>query len=198
MVVSNHKRCTSLTKKGIRCKNHFIHGEMVCSIHLIQDKICSICLDDIKQPIKLKLCSHIFCFHCINNWLCTNPTCPCCRQTTSINETNNAIRYGVHWGKIVQFKIIYYEFTNLTTFEQDKLYSFYSIYIQDIIIPDNNAFDNIQMALFKKILSESPEEICKDIFNKIKTRINFIHAINDGTYTAGEIYNVGLFPDIMG
>ncbi|CAH3120095.1 unnamed protein product [Porites lobata] len=40
---------------------------------------CPICQEDLKDPIKLRACKHIFCEDCISLWFDRERTCPMCR-----------------------------------------------------------------------------------------------------------------------
>ena len=73
-------RCTALTKKGVRCKNHSKFS--LCHHHFanVDAFTCSICLDDDESPQKRLSCGHIFHRCCIMEWVATNPTCPLCRS----------------------------------------------------------------------------------------------------------------------
>jgi hypothetical protein len=45
---------------------------------------CPICIDNVKEPVQLRVCKHIFCKKCIINWICMckniNVTCPMCKK----------------------------------------------------------------------------------------------------------------------
>jgi SNF2 family DNA or RNA helicase len=43
-------------------------------------KYCSICLDDLKNPLMIPSCQHIFCSGCILQWLNKKKECPLCRS----------------------------------------------------------------------------------------------------------------------
>jgi hypothetical protein len=47
------------------------------------DDVCSICLDDYKEPSKvIQLeCSHLFHYNCIYEWIFNKNSCPICRKT---------------------------------------------------------------------------------------------------------------------
>ena len=49
------------------------------------EKICTICIDNLKvnQKIKVPLCNHIFHRDCLYKWCKKSFTCPDCRQTLS-------------------------------------------------------------------------------------------------------------------
>ncbi|CAG0888708.1 unnamed protein product [Cyprideis torosa] len=50
-----------------------------------EDFICSICLNVLYKPLETLECHHLFCAHCIRDWLAKNPqaTCPIDRKTIS-------------------------------------------------------------------------------------------------------------------
>lgn len=45
---------------------------------------CPICIDNVKDPVHLRVCKHIFCKKCIVNWISIckqiNVTCPMCKK----------------------------------------------------------------------------------------------------------------------
>ena len=51
---------------------------------------CYICFDSHRAPIMLTECEHVFCQHCIEEWLDRESTCPVCRQsvTSSLKSYN--------------------------------------------------------------------------------------------------------------
>ena len=50
-------------------------------------KVCSICFDDdIADKSIVKCCSNIFCFKCINLWLCQKASCPLCKNNLKEDE----------------------------------------------------------------------------------------------------------------
>lgn len=44
---------------------------------------CSICLDELKYPIRKTKCDHYFCDQCIKEWLQIKPICPNCNRDFS-------------------------------------------------------------------------------------------------------------------
>ncbi|CAJ0577429.1 unnamed protein product, partial [Mesorhabditis spiculigera] len=60
---------------------------------------CSICLSDMKNPIKL-ICSHIFCEECVETWLEEKHTCPMCR--TTLDKEDKSWKTGAT-SKLVRF-----------------------------------------------------------------------------------------------
>ncbi len=44
------------------------------------NNLCSICYEDIQDKTLVKCCSNIFCFKCINLWLCQKASCPLCKE----------------------------------------------------------------------------------------------------------------------
>ncbi len=57
------------------------------------DTTCAICLDDIKNPMKLN-CNHVFCKECISeSVLFTNCKCPCCREGLGTDMMKECIKF---------------------------------------------------------------------------------------------------------
>lgn len=62
------------------------------------NNLCSICYEDIKDKTLVKCCSNIFCFKCINLWLCQKASCPLCKKNLKedelylIQENDNEIK----------------------------------------------------------------------------------------------------------
>lgn len=87
-------RCISITNKGFMCKRQSVNGDY-CTQHnpVTHDNVtCGICLDDIKDPFKLK-CSHIFCKDCMDQAIIVDkPNCPNCRQELSGHEIIKTVR----------------------------------------------------------------------------------------------------------
>jgi hypothetical protein len=50
------------------------------------NNLCSICYEDIKDKTLVKCCSNIFCFKCINLWLCQKASCPLCKNNLKEDE----------------------------------------------------------------------------------------------------------------
>ena len=61
-------------------------SELTKRLSYIDEKICSICLDNISNPIYLK-CSHTFCSKCLIIWHKTKKTCPECRENIDLSGT---------------------------------------------------------------------------------------------------------------
>ena len=89
-------RCTSITTSNRKCKRNCVTDTDFCKQHnplnKLNDDTCSICLDTIKNPMKLS-CPHVFCKHCISNSILrTSINCPCCRNQVSMNDVETAIK----------------------------------------------------------------------------------------------------------
>ena len=89
-------RCTSITTSDRKCKRNCVTGTDFCKQHnplnKLNDDTCSICLDTIKDPMKLN-CPHVFCKDCISNSIIkTSINCPCCRNQISMNDVEMAIK----------------------------------------------------------------------------------------------------------
>lgn len=53
---------------------------------IINNNLCSICYEDIENKTLVKCCSNIFCFKCINLWLCQKASCPLCKNNLKEDE----------------------------------------------------------------------------------------------------------------
>ena len=60
-----------------------MYGESV-SLQSLRDSTCSVCMDELKCPIKLS-CGHVFCEACIAQWFEKEDTCPLCRKAVKRN-----------------------------------------------------------------------------------------------------------------
>ena len=102
------KRCCAVTKNGLKCRNRNIFGNKhgLCHIHMthhksskyyidINNNTCSICLSSIINPIKLKNCNHVFCNHCILEWITKDRSCPNCRKCVSNFEKRRSVIFGI-------------------------------------------------------------------------------------------------------
>lgn len=50
------------------------------------NNLCSICYEEIENKTLVKCCSNIFCFKCINLWLCQKASCPLCKNHLKDDE----------------------------------------------------------------------------------------------------------------
>ena len=48
--------------------------------------ICSICLNEPEDPVKLVECGHVFCSECLYRWIIDHPSCPFCRAKVAQPE----------------------------------------------------------------------------------------------------------------
>ena len=55
-------------------------------IRIKNNNLCSICYETIEDKTLVKCCSNIFCFKCINLWLCQKASCPLCKNNLKENE----------------------------------------------------------------------------------------------------------------
>ena len=55
---------------------------------------CYICFEYYRNPIILRECQHVFCQHCIEEWLDKENTCPVCRQTVKSTLKNYHLMKG--------------------------------------------------------------------------------------------------------
>ena len=94
------KRCTSKTQLGFVCKNNRINGTDYCRIHKINnDNCCAICLDQPSDPVRLDLCTHVFCKGCISQAIVLKPVCPMCRTMLSISDFAKGVYY-IHGAEV--------------------------------------------------------------------------------------------------
>ena len=90
-------RCTSITTNNRKCKRNCVTDTDFCKQHnplnKLNDDTCSICLDTIKNPMKLN-CPHVFCKDCISKSIIWSPnkSCPCCREDLSMIHYETAIK----------------------------------------------------------------------------------------------------------
>jgi hypothetical protein len=109
-------RCTAFTKSSMhrrelrRCKRNCADGTDFCKQHnpvsKLDDVTCAICLDDIKNPLKLSGCRHVFCKTCIaDSMFHANFACPCCRAHVGAPAIKECIKF--RFGKKVsaQFEL---------------------------------------------------------------------------------------------
>jgi len=83
-IYNDRNRC------GRKCKRNACDGSDFCKQHnplnKLDDIMCAICLEDIKDPIKAGSCRHIFCKGCLaTSVLNTNSLCPCCRTHLGVH-----------------------------------------------------------------------------------------------------------------
>ena len=60
--------------------------DLTVRISNISDKNCSICLDNLTNPLIFN-CTHSYCASCIMMWIRTNKKCPECRKEIDISDT---------------------------------------------------------------------------------------------------------------
>jgi hypothetical protein len=93
-----------MTLCGFVCKKQRIPGTDFCTIHnpnyKITDPICSVCLDQPNDPVKLNVCQHVFCKECISKCIITKPTCPLCRDEVSMIDFSKGLYY-VHGAQVL-------------------------------------------------------------------------------------------------
>ena len=93
----------SQVRDGHRCTRKCSEGTDFCFQHSplnkLEDKTCSICLDEIKDPIKMGGCTHVFCKGCISESVIhSNMNCPYCRANVGMDVIAKAfeIKIGKH------------------------------------------------------------------------------------------------------
>ena len=92
----NLSNCCGITLKNKPCKKRKM-GDRYCNIHY---KECSICCDEINEPVKLD-CNHSFCKECIYHWLVKAGNCPYCRTVVSYPRRLDAINHNIYNGKLI-------------------------------------------------------------------------------------------------
>ncbi len=90
-------RCTAKTTHGFVCKKDRIAGTDYCTIHnpnyKVENPICSICLDQPNDPVKLDSCTHVFCKACVSRSCCVKPNCPYCRELVTPLDSAKSVYY---------------------------------------------------------------------------------------------------------
>jgi len=74
----------------------------------LEDKTCPICLDDIKDPIKMGGCTHVFCKACITESVMhNNMNCPYCRSNVGLDVISKAfeIKVGKHMALMFRLNV---------------------------------------------------------------------------------------------
>jgi hypothetical protein len=114
-------RCTASTKHvefvrgyrrtvdGHRCTRKCSEGTDFCFQHSplnkLEDKTCSICLDEIKDPLKMDGCTHVFCKTCIvESVMHCNMKCPYCRANVGLDVISKAFEIKIGKHAAIQFR----------------------------------------------------------------------------------------------
>lgn len=94
----NDLQIYNLSRAYLRYANVYFHQEY--GHYSTQEEIasldhadCSICFDKHYRPVTLP-CRHVFCEHCIYEWLDRERTCPVCRSEVREDQGSSAIRGG--------------------------------------------------------------------------------------------------------
>jgi hypothetical protein len=66
----------------------------------MDSEFCSICFDHYIQPVTLP-CRHVFCEHCVFEWLEKENSCPVCRAVVREESSTAAILRDLHSGAIL-------------------------------------------------------------------------------------------------
>ena len=87
-------------RDGHRCKRSCAGDSDFCKQHnplnTLEDQTCAICLDDIKNPMKMESCSHVFCKECLTESVVhASVNCPCCREGMSSKFIATCIKHKV-------------------------------------------------------------------------------------------------------
>ena len=98
-------KCLTLLMKtralgeALRC---YVRGNLEFGHYSTEEELavthdCPVCFDRVYMPVTLK-CGHIFCEHCIYEWLDKEKTCPVCRAEVE-NESHylGAIKDDMAW-----------------------------------------------------------------------------------------------------
>jgi flagellar biosynthesis GTPase FlhF len=97
--------------KNKKIKND-THQELINDNININENICTICLDNLKENNYVKTnCNHTFCLSCLLQHLKFNNTCPCCRSSIesirkndskqlSLNDVSNLIRLNIEQNQL--------------------------------------------------------------------------------------------------
>jgi hypothetical protein len=104
-------RCTSKTLSGFICKKNSKPGTDYCTIHnptYKNDNLCSVCLDQPNDPVKLDSCTHVFCKACVSRACCVKPNCPNCRETVTPLDSAKSVYY-IHGESAYKKLITFYE-----------------------------------------------------------------------------------------
>ncbi len=82
---------SSIVPKGFHATAHKVFSDFtppvftsppaVPSSSAIKQLDCSICLENLQDPVTLVVCDHYFCFDCIKEWFKMNYSCPMCKST---------------------------------------------------------------------------------------------------------------------
>lgn len=102
-------RCTSITTSDRKCKRKCVGETDFCNQHnplnKLNDDTCAICLDTIKNPMKLS-CPHVFCKDCITNSIIqASINCPCCRKQVSMNDVEVSIKTICGSKAVLKYKL---------------------------------------------------------------------------------------------
>ncbi|XP_065565838.1 26S proteasome non-ATPase regulatory subunit 10-like [Artemia franciscana] len=55
---------------------------------------CSICLNELKDPLRISECKHVFCGYCIKEWLQVNASCPMDGKAVVIKDLSTLYSYS--------------------------------------------------------------------------------------------------------
>lgn len=131
--------------------------------------LCSICFDEIQDKTLVKCCSNVFCFKCINIWLCEKNHCPLCKNQLKEdelfliqdkikdvkNEIINENEFNKNFDKIQNLKILLNKKKNKGRF---LIFSEYDISFENIIKQFNNKYKYSYLKgnkyIIQKILKE--------------------------------------------
>lgn len=87
-------RCIAITNNNLTCKRKKTNNSDFCKQHNPlnnRDNMCSICLDDINDPMILT-CKHVFCKPCICKSILYNTKCPYCRNPLNTDSIFKCIK----------------------------------------------------------------------------------------------------------
>lgn len=93
-------RCSQILNggRGHTCKRNACDNSDFCKQHnplnKLDDTMCAICLDDIKDPVNAGGCRHVFCKDCLTETvLKSSLQCPCCRERMTVPIISKCLRF---------------------------------------------------------------------------------------------------------
>lgn len=164
-------QCCSLTKRGKRCNNKKMNYSIsgFCTYHETRNGVhyntemeCSICIQPMKNPLKLRSCTHTFCTHCVSKWLYHHDSCPYCRTKVDDFHITRAVLFGVVNEEIIYLYRYTYSSSNLTEDEIDSLpvvfNKEYSFEEWELLTKDHKGLITKMRFTFDNIITDYTEE----------------------------------------
>jgi len=151
---------------------------------------CSICMDNLKNPIMLD-CTHLFCGSCIMKWILTNKNCPYCRK--NIPSYNNLIAI-VSEKKEIKKDIILTKEDTFISIIKNKPNGKYLVFTKN-----DNGFENIKSKMIENNIKfeflKGNTSHMVNILNKFKS--GEINIILLNTQYAGSGIDINYATDII-